>query len=159
MKLNPKLWYKTDGKEVPLPAGKTALRCLRPSALVVENGVHSVPAGFGTEFALDLPEGCTVSLIGEGKGSDLWLSAPPASSILDHGEVFTNMDRKPHESGALSETMAALRRLQLEERAMLQRMKRAQASFAKSVKAGQPDVPDGVDPATGEVVQNDEPAA
>lgn len=85
--------------------------------------VHEVLAGVGTEFDLEAPGALTWRA--EGKGARVFVHEVEPSAMTFAGEVFTNIDRMPDESGTVAEVLRAQRLFKLEQQQMLREMREA----------------------------------
>ena len=137
MRIPPSEWIKAN-EAFTLPAGRSAVRVLRPCSLVLEADGFLSPLGYGSQWSVCIPEAAKVSF--DGDPGAVWFWAPYRPFVEDSGEVFTNMDKEPGQGGAVADVRASLRRLQLLEMELTQKI-RAAAS-ARPV----------VDPETGEVL-------
>lgn len=112
-------WSEVNaGEEIEAPEGRLRLRCSAPAAVYVTAQGHEVLAAVGQEVDLTFSEAVTYRVDGP-QAVRVFQEAPVGSSYRSTGEVFTNIDRKPHESGTLLEVRAALRRDQIERRAYM----------------------------------------
>lgn len=119
--------------EIEVPKGKLRLRCSAPCPLYVKaHGVEAL-AGYDTAFDLDLSEAVAFRLQAP-KGVRLFREVPPRSSFEPDGEVFTNIDRMPDESGTLAEVTRARRMFELEQRSALREM-RAEMAELRAARA------------------------
>ena len=71
-----------------------------------------------------------------------------SSSVRAEGEVFTNIDRMVHESGAMQEVTRARRLFEIERRAALAEMRAEHEAFSASVRLRQ-------EKTAGEVIEDD----
>ena len=113
--------------------GRVFLRLSAPSPVFVEaQGVQSL-LGFNAEFAFEISEAAKVT-VAAAKGVRAFVRVPPATSFAHKGEVFTNIDRLPQESGMLAEVTRARRQLELERRQMMAEI-RAEAAKVRAAMA------------------------
>lgn len=121
--------------------GRLRLLCSAPSPLYIEaEGVEAL-AGVSTSFDLEVAQAVTFRLEAP-KGVRLFQYHPFPTAFQADGEVFTNIDRLPHESGMLAEVTRARRQLEIERRSMMAQI-RAETARAKATirKASASDVP------------------
>lgn len=131
--------------------GTLFVRCSALAALyVTAQGVETL-AGYGAEWSLEISEAVTYR-VDAPKGVRVFKHRPFMETAVEaDGEVFTNIDRMPHESGMMAEVTRARRMLEIEKRQMLNDIRREASIARNSVKAKAPE------PAPAEVPQ-DEPA-
>lgn len=89
----------------------------------------------------------------------VFVSAPRAVHHNVVGEVFTNIDRKPRESGMVAEVSAALRRFKLEQRDLRADIRRERFELERERKALRPVVPPVVSDSVPDVVPDVVPDA
>lgn len=120
MKINPLEWSEVH--ETSFEAeGLLQLRSASPFALAVEAfGVQTV-LGEATSHKVALSEPSKVTLVGG--ESKVYRRDIPARIVRMIGEKFTNVDRLPQESSAMQEVTKAVRKMKLEERAMVRRIR------------------------------------
>lgn len=138
MKFDPFVWdeVKTN-EEIQRPKGKLQLRTSAPVALYVTSEGYEALAGYGASFDLDLAEAFFFR-IDAAKGTRAFIYAPAPSSFVAIGEVFTNPDRMPHESGSMAEVLRARRMLEMERRAMMKEMRVAHSQMLSRIKQQTP---------------------
>ena len=130
MKFNP-----TDWKEVKpnaeIEVGQQALLQLRTTAhaslFVTTEGVEAL-AGEGTAFYVSIPplSSFKVNLLTPGK---VYQKVTHNRAFRDTSEVFTNIDRLPHESGNMAAVLAPGRIQQLNFNRMMRQMKAERAAL------------------------------
>lgn len=141
---------KTNEK-IAHPKGQLRLRTSAPCALYIEaQGVEAL-AGYAADFDLEVSEAVTFRIEAP-KGVRAFKYAPLATSFESQGEVFTNIDRMPHESGMLAEVTKARRMLEIERRSMLAEI-RKEASIARA------SLRENAAPAPQNPAQGDEPVS
>lgn len=123
---------KTNEK-IEVQKGTLRLRLSAPAPVYAEaEGVETL---IGTkanyEVALSEPVSLTIAAA---KGVRAFIYVPPATSCAPVGEVFTNIDRMPHESGMLADVTRARRQLELERRAMLAEIRAENARLRSSIR-------------------------
>jgi hypothetical protein len=105
-------------EKIPFRKGRLWLRLSAPAALYLESEGVEVLAGIAPEFDLDLAEPGAFTVAGE-DGLRVFLFVPDPTSVRASGEVFTNIDRLPDESGNLLEVTRARRAFEIERRAAI----------------------------------------
>lgn len=143
MKFDVFSWAEVNPNE-KVQAGKGILRvrCSASSPLYVEAEGYEVLAEVGTAFEIDLSEAVTWRVEAP-KGARIFWMPPALTSYRAEGEVYTNIDRMPHESGQLAEVSRAMRMFEFERRAYLKEM-RAEIAALRATPA--PVLPERVDP-------------
>lgn len=134
MKLDPFAWSEVSANE-KIEAGKGVLRvrCSAPSPLYVEAEGYEVLADVGTSFEVDLSE-AVIWRVDAPKGARIFWMPPALTSHRHVGEVYTNIDRMPHESGQLAEITRAMRMFEIERRSYLKQM-RSEAAALRAARA------------------------
>lgn len=102
--------------------GRLRVRASKACALYVECEGYEALAGVATDFNLEVPQGVSYRIDGPA-GVRCFVEAIPDSGYEPEGEVYTNQDRRPHESGALLEVKRALREMQLQHQAQLREVR------------------------------------
>jgi len=130
------------------PEGRLRLRFSQPCALYVEAEGYEALAGVATDFNLEVPQGVDYRIDGP-PGVRCFVESIPGASHEPEGEVFTNQDRRPHESGAVLEVKRALREMQIEHQRMLREarsinppspaIEAIRAEVAEAVQAAEPE--------------------
>lgn len=116
MKFSPFQWKEiANEKPQQVGTGRVLVQCSAPVALFVESEGVTACAGYAASFDLVLSDAAQIRVSGP-KGVRAFLFDPERSSVPARGEVFTNIDRMPGESGALAEVLKARRILDLEMR-------------------------------------------
>jgi len=150
------------GSEVAGVARNLELRCSAPSALFVSSQGYEVLAGYGTDFDLAIADEYTFRLEGP-KGVRCFVKGDVSAQYQSQGQVFTNCDRLPHQSGAVLEVRRALREQQFrhqqfmrEARQAAEGLRRMRSEFAASLSPGE-----GVQkkPSPGDAAKPDDQAA
>lgn len=133
MRFNPYDWEEINAQETrAAPKGRLWLRCSQECAVYVTAQGYEVLGEVGREIDLTLSEEVTF-LVEAPASARIFLYKPQVQHIHPEGEVFTNADRMPSESGAMMETRRALRLLQLEQQAVLRQMREQQAALTPKV--------------------------
>lgn len=125
---------KTNG-QIKVGKGVLRLQVSAPSALFLEaQGVETL-AGYGTSFDVEVAEDVKVRVEAP-KGARAFLFRPAGSTAVQPiGEVYTNADRMPNESGAYAEVTRARREFELERRSMLRELRSEGEKMRKELKA------------------------
>lgn len=129
MKFDPYSWQEFDNdQQVNAPKGRLRVRCSQPAALYIEAQGYEALADYGTAFEIDVSEAVMWRIDGP-EGTRAFVYRPRDTSTVAKGEVFTNIDRMPHESGQMVEVQRALRQFEIERRAALREIRAEQASL------------------------------
>lgn len=131
-------------EEIQTGKGILRVRASAPVALYVQAEGYEVLAGVGTSHEVDLSEAVTWRADAP-EGTRIFWQPPALTSHRCEGEVFTNIERMPHESGQMQEVTRALRMFELERRQALREIRAERQALEASRAAAQPD-PQG-DPA------------
>ena len=138
--------------ELESPKGLLHVMCSQPVTVYVScQGVEAI-AGFGQEIRVQIADAFTFRIEGP-ELTRVFVEDPRSIYSVPTGEVFTNLDRKPAESGTMLAVQQALRNLKLQERSMLQTMRAAERRTKKRVEAE-----DRPDPADIPIAAQDTPA-
>lgn len=113
-------------EEIQARKGILRVRASAPVALYVQAEGYEVLAGVGLSHEVDLSEAVIWRAEGP-EGTRVFWQPPAVTSVACEGEVFTNIDRMPHESGMLAEVTRARRMLEIEKRQMLAEIRREMA--------------------------------
>lgn len=156
MKFNPFNWQEVKtNEEIEAPKGWLRLRASAPCPLYLSatHVAHEVCAGVGSVFDLDLSQAVTYRFEAP-KGVRLFAFVGDQTTARPVGEVFTNIDRMPDESGNLLEVKRALRLFEFERRRAVREIRAERDALvalrAQSVPLGDPA---SAAPADGEGVQ------
>ena len=138
MKFDPLAWEEVSPNEEINVKGRLQLRCSAPSPLYIESEGLEALAGVATEFQItDLPE--VIVRVDAAPGVRIFLYRGYSSSVRDEGEVFTNIDRMVHESGAMQEVTRARRLFEIERRAALAEMRAEHEAILASLRVPEDD--------------------
>ena len=125
-----------------VPKGHLFLRLSAASPVFIQaEGVQSL-LGVQTEFSVEISEAAQITVAAK-TGTRAFVRVAPATSYEHYGEVFTNIDRLPQESGMLADVTRARRQLELERRQMMAEIRaeaakvRAAMAPAKAAKAAE----------------------
>lgn len=123
MKFDPFIWQEVEADETyESKTGHVRIMCSAPANLYVEAQGVEVLAGFGQEIKIETREVIRFRIEAP-KGTRCFVESPPDRSIKVIGEVFTNLDRMPMESGSVAEVTREMRRFKLEQAGMLREMR------------------------------------
>lgn len=152
MKFNPLEWSEVkQNAQVQIPSGLLQLRSSAPFALAIESEGVEVPYGEAHEFRLVLKNDARITVKGK---APVVKKDRPRRDFKSEGEVFTNLDRMPYESGSVDAVTRAARMFKLEQRAMMRELreeralieaarKPAEAPASEPAKAAEPELPPG----------------
>lgn len=140
-KFDPFKWKPLDAKKTyTSERGVLRVLCSQISALVVEavdsktGESREILASVGTEHHIETTQTLDWRIVGP---DDLIGSYydPDANVYEGVSEVFTNIDRKPHESGSVLEVRKAMRQERLRIRGDLEAIREATRDLKRSQKA------------------------
>lgn len=124
MKFDVFKWAEIEAGEVhEICQGRVHVMCSKESAVYVEVEGYEVLAGVGTEVRADIQADVVRVKIDAPKGTRAFIYKPMGVSMKSEGEIFTNADRKPLESGTVLEVKKALREFKLEQMRLRQAMR------------------------------------
>lgn len=139
MKFDPFVWKEENtNEEIEVGEGWLRLRCSAPAALYVTAQGFEALVGYAPSFDLQLSEELTFRVEGP-DGLRVFRHVAVLTSVRPEGEVFTNIDRMPNESGNVSEVTRAMRMFELQRRAALREI-RAERDALVAVKSKQAEV-------------------
>lgn len=131
MRFNPYIWKEVRSDEkAKIGKGRVRVLASAQAALYAEAEGVEVLVGFGSSWEFDTSEGLTLRLEGP-QGVRWFIEEKHGTSITVVEEVYTNIDRMPHESGTLREVTRALRAFEIERRAALREIKAERRSLEK----------------------------
>lgn len=131
MKFDPFMWAEVTTSASHHAEGFLGLRLSAPSAVyIVADGFEAL-LGYGTSFDADIA-GLFEYRVEGPKGVRFFQYVPPAVSFDSQGEVYTNADRLPFQSGQVYEVQRALRMQQLMQRDMMAEIRQATAELRAS---------------------------
>lgn len=134
MKFDPVCWNEVNPNEkVQAAKGVLRVRASAPAPLYIEAEGCEALCGVGTAFDVELSEAVTFRLDAP-KGVRVFVHRPLATTVHAAGEVYTNIDRMPDESGSLMEVTRARRQLELERRAMLREIRAERDAVLEAVR-------------------------
>lgn len=119
MKFDPYCWLEVKPNEaLEIPKGVLRLRASAPVALYASAQGYEVLVGYGATFEVEFAEAVKIR-VDAAKGVRLFRYHPLSTTVHADGEVFTNIDRMPDESGSVAEVLRARRMFEFERRNML----------------------------------------
>ena len=165
MKFDPLSWQEIKvGTKYETEKGRVHVKATTPLSLFVSiEGVEAL-VETGTDLRVELAQEMEYWLEGPAK-TRCFVHAPGKLYYKPVGEVFTNADRLPDESGAMQEVRKALRAMKLENREILRNMRenmKTKSGDPKKVTAEQKDPPGDPEkadekPEPSEVKEDDKP--
>lgn len=132
MKFNPQQWTVLKNGQTFELQGRLHVRSTAQIAVQVTDqfgctalaGIgHEIKALFGS------PVQVTLEILSGDAEADIFVYQPQNMPIRCTGEIFTNVDRMPMESGTMVEVKRALRELELNRRGMLREIRAERAAF------------------------------
>lgn len=128
MKFDPFKWQEvTDAKENQAPQGRLQIVSSGQAALFITSQGYEVCAGFASSHDITLAEPMTFRLETENPNIRSFLYNPDIRVHKPETEVFTNVDRKPMESGTVAAVRQAMRELAIQQREQLREMRQEAA--------------------------------
>lgn len=129
MKFDPFSWREVpNNEETPFGKGRLRLRLSGRAPLYVSaQGVEAL-VGIEENFEVEVSEDVTFRVDGP-DGLRAFLYDPEPTTTEPEGEVFTNADRMPMESGSLAEVTRALRVFEMERRTALREIRQETAKL------------------------------
>lgn len=126
MQFDPFKWEElSSGKANEAPKGLLHIMSTEAISVLVTCQGHEALAGVGTEVKVQIAEDFTYTIFGP-KTARCFVKKPPKVYHKPSGEVFTNADRLPTESGTVLEVKRALRQLQIQQSTYMRENKLAQ---------------------------------
>lgn len=127
-------------EEIQVARGRLQLRLSTPCPVYfTAQGVEAL-IGFTSQIDVEVSEAGTVNVHAP-KGARAFYHRRFPSSVEADGEVFTNIDRMPNESGMLAEVTRARRQLEIERRSMVEEIRREAAVARASLRPSNLDKP------------------
>lgn len=112
-------WTEIDAQDDTPASGRLRLRLEAPATLwITPQGGEAYPQGEAQAFDLFLPENVTFTF---SEAVRAFMYVRPSRARSPRGEVFTNLDRKPGESGSVQEVRRAAREFALLQLGVRQR--------------------------------------
>ncbi|MFD1881003.1 hypothetical protein [Paracoccus pacificus] len=148
MRFDPYSWHEVSvNEEYEAAKGRLRVRCSAQAPLYISAQGCEALAGVETSFDVEVSEAVTWR-VDAPEGVRVFVHAPPGTVLPSIGEVFTNIDRLPEESGSMYEVQKALRALEMERRAYGRDMRAAIAAVRRqgSVKTPAPSAVAPVEP-------------
>lgn len=137
------IWKWTEanvGKEYQVPKGRLRVKVSAPAALYVAAEGYEVLAGVGTDFDLIMQQDATWR-VEAGKGARVFYEDPAPVFRSAEGERYTNQDLRPSESTSIIEVKKMLRAFRLEQKAMMERARKAMPPQAAKPEPPAPSEP------------------
>lgn len=135
MKIDLYKWREVKPNEkFQAPKGRLHIMCSKSANLYVEAFGIEVLAGFGQEIDISTTE-TVIATVEADSDARVFIESPRAIFHESEGEVFTNIDRTPTESGSLNEVRKAMRLFQLEQRELSRQMKAEHHELLRQRKA------------------------
>lgn len=129
MRFDPLAWDEVSPNEENICKGTLRVRSSREGALYVQvEGVEAL-YGIGTSFEVQTPAEMIWRLDAPADAR-VFVQRMFGTSFECEGEVFTNIDRMPHESESVAEVTRARRMLELERRAFLAEVRAENAAIS-----------------------------
>ena len=128
MKMNPLEWSPVN-ETFETRGGLVQLRSSAPFGVSVEAEGIEAAAGYAAHHRLAFPGPARVTVTAT---APVFRKDQPSRVYVPEGEVFTNIDRMPHESGTLAEVTKAMRLWKLEQRALMRQIREERALFEAS---------------------------
>ena len=129
MRFDPLAWDEVSPNEENICKGTLRVRASREGALYVQvEGVEAL-YGLGTTFEVQAPSEMIWRLEAPADAR-VFVQRMFGTSFECEGEVFTNIDRMPHESESVAEVTRARRMLELERRSFLAEVRAENAVIA-----------------------------
>lgn len=157
-KFNPQHWKVVKHGQTFEFAGRLLLRSKAQIAVTVTDtyGCEAL-AGIGHEVRAEFAQASQVTVECLDAEQDVFLYAPQNDVIVCSGEVFTNIDRMPMESGTMLEVKKALRELELKRRGVLSEIRAERDAMKRERAAAKP--PESPAKATSEPEPDPDPEA
>lgn len=120
MKFNPFQWQEVQPLEVlDMESGQLHIRASSDKcAVYVECEGVEVLAGYGSEINVSIAQPFRAHVVAE-DGVRAFVKSPVTEPVKTRGEVYTNIDRMPNESGNMLEVMREVRKFKLEQAAYM----------------------------------------
>ena len=132
MRFDPLAWDEVSPNEENICKGTLRVRSSREGALYVQvEGVEAL-YGIGTSFEVQTPSEMIWRLDAH-SDTRVFVQRLFGTSFECEGEVFTNIDRMPHESESVAEVTRARRMLELERRSFLAEVRAENAALSSQL--------------------------
>lgn len=158
MKFDPFNWQEEKANaKIKVGKGRVRLHVSAPAPVYFEaEGVEAL-VGVGTAFDFTVSEPGFVTVAAE--GVRVFRLGEPMTAFEAEGEVFTNIDRQPMESGMLADVLRAKRAFELERRAFMRELRDARDAMKLEKEAVERQAsPASAEPAPAEPQSGDEAA-
>lgn len=127
MKFDPLKWneVKTDAK-TKKPKGRLQLRSTHPTRVFIEVEGYEAFAGTFETCDLEIAEAFVVRTESDHENNRVYILEEITQHYKPTGERFTNVDRRPEESGTVLAIQKELRKFKIEQAAAVRQMKALQ---------------------------------
>lgn len=125
MKFNPLEWSPVH-ETFEAPSGVVHLQSSAPFGVTIEAEGVEAAAGYAAQHRLALPGPARVTVTAT---APVYRKDQPSRVYRPEGEVFTNIDRMPQESGTVAEVTKAMRLWKLEQRALMRQIREERAAL------------------------------
>jgi len=116
MKIDLFKWQEVDPlKTYEITSGKVHVMCSKDTAVFVAVEGYEILAGVGTDIRAEMNTPLINVSFQAPKGARVFIYEPTLTPLTEHGEIFTNIDRQPMESGSVLEVRKAVRQLALDQ--------------------------------------------
>lgn len=134
MKFDPFNWQEEQANaKIKVRKGRVRLHVSAPAPVYFEaEGVEAL-VGVGTAFDFTVSEPGFVTVAAE--GVRVFRLGDPLTAFEAEGEVFTNIDRQPMESGMLADVLRAKRMFEIERREVLRELREARDAVRREKAA------------------------
>lgn len=134
MKFDPFNWQEEQANaKIQVRKGRVRLHVSAAAPVYFEaEGVEAL-VGVGTAFDFTVSEPGFVTVAAE--GVRVFRQGEPVTAFEAEGEVFTNIDRQPMESGMLAEVLRAKRMFEIERRAFMRELRDARDAVRREKAA------------------------
>jgi hypothetical protein len=138
MKFSPFDWKEIQyEKPFNVKAGPLRLRSSLPCALYISSQGVEALVGVSTTHEVDLSHQGEAKVIAPEKAR-VFLHSPDPTEYTYEGEVFTNIDLLPSETGPVAEVTRAMRNFKREQAAAIREMRQERQALELSLKAAAP---------------------
>lgn len=117
-------WKEIEvGKEIVIPQGRLILRLSQPGAVYITQQGYEGLAGYGADHDYQVTGYATYRV--EAEKARAFVKQPDVVTYESTGNIFTNADRMPTESGSMLEVTRAMRLFRFEQQQTLREMRLA----------------------------------
>ena len=155
---DPTIWQKVTGANYsPVEGRQLILMASEPMVVWVKLGKSEAVAAVGLEARLKLVEGCEFKVTCAGT---VYRQDRTQERKDPTGEVYTNVDRMPHQSGNLDAVSRQIRQMRLEQKQFMERIQREEGEPVTGSNHEEADAPENTDEGgPGDVVEGAESGA